>query len=124
VQNFWWLEIGGQRDTVHDTEEIRDELLKIAYGVWDHIKNHCDNKDKARNWVIDWLCVLPGKRESRRYIGEYVLRQSDIAEGMEFDDVVAFGGWPMDDHHPGGFDTCAADRRGVPRRPRGKRGVW
>lgn len=114
MQNFWWLEIGGQRDTVHDTEEIRDELLKIAYGVWDHIKNHCDNKDKAKNWVLDWLGVLPGKRESRRYIGDYVLRQGDIAEGMEFDDVVAFGGWPMDDHHPGGFDSADKPTRFIP----------
>jgi hypothetical protein len=114
IQNFWWLEIGGQRDTVHDTEEIRDELLKIAYGVWDHIKNHCDNKDRARNWVIDWVGVLPGKRESRRYIGDYVLRQSDLVEGREFDDVVAFGGWPMDDHHPAGFDSADKPTRFIP----------
>ena len=103
TQNFWWLEVGGQRDTIHDTEEIRDELLKIAYGVWDHIKNHCDSKDRAKNWVIDWLGVLPAKRESRRYIGDYILRQSDVASGARFDDLVAFGGWPMDDHHPAGF---------------------
>ena len=25
---------------VRDCEEIRDELLKILFGIWDHIKNH------------------------------------------------------------------------------------
>ncbi len=103
TQNFWWLEIGGEKDTVHDTEEIRDELLRIAYGVWDHIKNHCDNEDKAVNWELDWVGVLPGKRESRRYIGDYVLNQNDVTNEGRFDDLISFGGWPMDDHHPAGF---------------------
>ena len=114
TQNFWWIEIGGGRDTVHDSEEIRDELLKIAYGVWDHIKNHCDRKDRARNWALDWLGFLPGKRESRRYIGDHILRQSDITEGREFDDVVAFGGWPMDDHQPSGFQSTDKPTRFIP----------
>jgi hypothetical protein len=102
-QNFWWLEIGGEQDTVHDCEEIRDELLKITFGVWDHIKNHCDNKDKHANWIIDWVGFLPGKRESRRYIGDHVLTQNDVRAGGPFDDIVAYGGWSMDDHHPAGF---------------------
>jgi len=32
--NFWWLEVGGTEDTIADAETIRDELLKVAYGVW------------------------------------------------------------------------------------------
>jgi len=35
--NFWWMELGGTADTIHDTEDLKDELLKIAFGVWDHI---------------------------------------------------------------------------------------
>lgn len=31
--NFWWLEVGGEDDSIHDTEALRDELLKIAFGV-------------------------------------------------------------------------------------------
>jgi len=111
TQNFWWLEIGGEKDTIHDTEEIRDELLKIAYGAWDHIKNHCKDRKKARNWVIDWVGVLPGKRESRRYIGDYVLRQGDVKAGGRFDDLVSYGGWPMDDHHPAGFHNSGEPTR-------------
>lgn len=102
TQNFWWLEIGGTKDTVHDCEEIRDELLKIALGVWDHIKNHGDHG--ADNWTLDWLGFLPGKRESRRYVGDHILTQNDVRDEGKFDDIVAYGGWPMDDHHPDGFE--------------------
>ena len=38
TSNFWWIELGGEQHTIYDTEEIRDELLKVAFGVWDHIK--------------------------------------------------------------------------------------
>jgi hypothetical protein len=99
--NFWWIELGGEDDSIHDTEALRDELLKIAFGVWDHVKNHGDHG--ADNWVLDWVGFLPGKRESRRYVGDHVLTQNDVRAGGRFDDLVAYGGWPMDDHHPGGM---------------------
>ncbi len=101
TQNFWWMELGGEQDSIRDTEEIRDELLKTAFGIWDHIKNHGDHG--ADNWELDWVGFLPGKRESRRYIGDYILHQADIQSGGHFDDTVAYGGWPIDDHHPGGI---------------------
>ncbi|MFO7637513.1 MAG: FAD-dependent oxidoreductase [Clostridia bacterium] len=100
--NFWWMELGGDRDSIHDTEDIRDELLKIAFGVWDHIKNHGDHG--AADWELEWVGFLPGKRESRRYVGDHVMTQNDVASGGRFEDVVAYGGWPMDDHHPAGFN--------------------
>ncbi len=100
--NFWWIELGGEQDAIHDTEKIRDELLKIAFGVWDHVKNHCEQK--AANWVLDWVGFLPGKRESRRYVGDYILTQKDVRAEGRFGDLVAYGGWTMDDHHPGGMN--------------------
>jgi hypothetical protein len=100
--NFWWMEVGGEHDSIHDTEDLREELLKIAYGVWDHMKNRGDHG--AQNWALDWIGFLPGKRESRRFLGDHVLTQNDIeAEGRHFDDIVAYGGWTMDDHFPAGF---------------------
>ncbi|MFI4911131.1 MAG: FAD-dependent oxidoreductase [Sedimentisphaeraceae bacterium JB056] len=102
AQNFWWIEVGGEGyEAIYDTEKVRDELLKIVFGVWDHIKNCGDHG--AENWALEWVGFLPGKRESRRYLGDYILTQSDINIGVEFDDSVAYGGWPIDDHHPGGF---------------------
>lgn len=100
-QNFWWIELGGDQDSIGDTEEIRDELLKTAYGIWDHIKNQGDHG--AENWELDWIGFLPGKRESRRYIGDYILCENDVLTGGKFHDTIAFGGWPVDDHHPGGI---------------------
>ncbi len=99
--NFWWLELGGEQDSIHDTETIRDDLLKTAFGVWDHIKNH--GKHGAECWNLEWVGFLPGKRESRRYLGDHILTQNDVRAEGRFDDLVAYGGWPMDDHHPAGM---------------------
>lgn len=100
--NFWWMELGGTKNTIADNEEIRDELLALAYGAWDHIKNQGDHG--ADNWELDFLGYLPGKRESRRYIGDYILTQNDVQQGGKFDDIIAYGGWNIDDHPPLGFD--------------------
>jgi len=99
---YWWVELGGEHDSIHDTERMRDELLKIVFGVWDHIKNRCP-QGGADNWALEWVGFLPGKRESRRYVGDHVLTQRDIEAEGRFNDIVAYGGWEMDDHHPSGF---------------------
>ena len=101
AENFWYLELGGNRDSIGDTEEIRDELLELATGTWDYLKR--TPKFKAENWDLDFLGFLPGKRESRRMTGEYLLTQRDVSDGKVFEDEIAFGGWPLDDHFPGGF---------------------
>jgi len=93
---YWWIEWGGELDTVRDNETIRDELLKIVLGVWDHIKNHGDHG--AENWALDWVGFVPGKRESRRFMGDHLLCQQDVENGRLFDDAVAYGGWPIDLH--------------------------
>jgi hypothetical protein len=101
ANHFWWIELGGEDDSIRDTERLRDELLKIVFGVWDHVKNRGDHG--ADNLALEWVGFLPGKRESRRYIGDHVLTQNDVRDEGRFDDIVAYGGWPMDDHHPAGF---------------------
>ena len=101
--NFWWIELGGDRDALHDTGELRHELLKIAFGTWDFLKNHPDNRERYRNWALEWIGFLPGKRESNRCVGDHLLNQNEVRAGGRFPDTIAFGGWPMDDHFPGGF---------------------
>ena len=101
AENFWYLELGGDRDSIADSEQLRDELVSLATGTWDYIKNS-GNFD-AENWDLDFLGFLPGKRESRRMVGEYLITQQDISSGKVFDDEIAYGGWPLDDHFPGGF---------------------
>ncbi|MBQ7768173.1 MAG: FAD-dependent oxidoreductase [Oscillospiraceae bacterium] len=101
TENFWYLELGGDRNTIEDTEILRDELVALATGTWDYIKN--SGKFDASKWDLDFLGFLPGKRESRRMCGEYMVTQKDITGGTVFPDEIAFGGWPLDDHFPGGF---------------------
>lgn len=100
---YWWIEWGGNLDTIRENERIRFELLSIALGIWDYIKNSGEFPDSA-NWALDWIGMMPGKRGSRRLVGDYMLRQDDLMTGGKFEDAVAIGGWPMDDHPPGGFD--------------------
>lgn len=99
---FWWIEWGGHLDTIKDNELIRDELLAIVMGVWDHIKN--DGDHGAECWALDWFGFVPGKRESRRFIGQHVLTEFDILESRPQPDAIAYGGWPIDLHPPEGVD--------------------
>lgn len=101
TSGYWWIEVSGDLDPIEDAEEIRDELLKILYGIWDHIKNTPGHH--AENYVLDWVGFLPGKRESRRLKGDYVLTEQDLASCRGFPDVVAYGGWDMDVHVASGI---------------------
>lgn len=99
---YWWIELAAPNgDIIGDAEEIRDELFKSVYGVWDHLKNQGDHG--AANYELDWVGELPGHRESRRLEGDYLLNENDVLEGRVFPDAVAYGGWPMDIHTPGGL---------------------
>ena len=100
-QNFWWIEYGGMLDVLHDNDRIHEELLKIAYGVVDHLKNQRDHG--LDNWELEWVGCLPGRRESRRYVGKYIVTQNDVESGGQFDDKIAFACWTMDNHFPEGF---------------------
>ena len=99
---LWWIEYGGRKDTVHDTEKIKWELWRVVYGVWDYIKNSGKFED-AENLTLEWVGTIPGKRESRRFEGHYMLKQQDVVEQKEFEDAVAFGGWALDLHPADGI---------------------
>lgn len=98
---LWWLEWGGNLDTVHDTETIKWELWKVAYGVWDYIKNS-GQFPEAATLTLEWVGTIPGKRESRRFEGDYVLTQQDLIEQRPQADAVSYGGWAIDLHPPDG----------------------
>ncbi|MCC6235904.1 MAG: FAD-dependent oxidoreductase [Verrucomicrobiales bacterium] len=100
---YWWIEWGGNRDPIRDNERIRFELLSIVLGIWDHIKNSGHYPSSA-NWGLETVGMIPGKRGSRRLLGDHILTQMDL-EGKtgEFQDAVSIGGWNLDDHPPGGF---------------------
>ncbi len=99
---YWWIEWGGDRDLIGDNERIRFELLSIATGLWDYIKNSGEFPD-TECWALDWLGMIPAKRGSRRLVGDHILTQDDVTS-RDFEDAVAIGGWPLDDHPARGFD--------------------
>ncbi|HDG1688324.1 TPA: FAD-dependent oxidoreductase [Kluyvera cryocrescens] len=95
--DLWWLEWGGRLDTIHDSEQIKWELWKIVWGVWNYIKNSGEFPE-ADNLTIEWVGAIPGKRESRRFIGDHLLCQQDIMEQRDHYDAVGYGGWSIDLH--------------------------
>lgn len=99
---LWWIEWGGALDTVHETEKIKWALWEIAYGVWDYIKNS-GNFPEAETLTLEWIGTVPGKRESRRFEGDYMLTQMDIVEQRHHFDAVSFGGWAIDLHPTDGI---------------------
>lgn len=95
--HLWWIEYGGRLDTVRETERIKWELWRVIYGAWNYIKNSGDYPE-AETHTLDWVGLIPGKRESRRFEGDYMLCQQDIIEQHVFDDAVSYGGWAIDLH--------------------------
>lgn len=99
--HYWWIEWGGELDSVHENERIRDELWSVIYGIWDYIKN--SGQFDAETMTLEWVGSIPGKREYRRFISDTVLNQNDIMAQRPFDDSIAFGGWSIDLHPPQGM---------------------
>ena len=100
---YWWIEYGGTRDQFAEAEEIRDELIRVVYGVWDHIKNH--GEYGAENYALDWVGAVLARRESRRFLGDHILIQSDLDSQRLFPDRIAHGGWPIDCHPPNALEA-------------------
>ncbi len=99
---YWWIEIPGESDNIiEEYEDIRDQLVRAVYGIWDHIKNGGDHG--ADNFELVWVGMLPGVRESRRIDCDYMLNENDILENRRFYDSVAYGGWDIDNHVPKGL---------------------
>ena len=99
---LWWIEYGGRLDTVHETETIKWQLWKVVYGVWNYIKNSGEFPD-AENLTLEWVGQIPGKRESRRFEGDYMMIQQDIIEQRQHYDAISFGGWSIDLHPADGI---------------------
>lgn len=94
---YWWIEYGGRLDTIKDTEDIKYKLWSVLYGIWNYVKNSGEYPEMD-NYTLEWAGTIPGKRESRRFVGYYMLQQRDIVEQRYHYDAVAFGGWSLDLH--------------------------
>ncbi|HID07693.1 MAG TPA: FAD-dependent oxidoreductase, partial [Armatimonadetes bacterium] len=99
----WWLEHPGDIDDLWDMERARDELIRIAFGYWHFIKNVWHEREKAAQYRLTDVFIYLAKRETRRLVGDYILTQGDVQSGKRFFDSIAYGGWPIDVHHPKGI---------------------
>ncbi len=96
---FFPTETGGDINTITDDHEIYERLLGHLYSAWNRIKNEV-SIEETKNWELVWVSSRVAKRESRRFIGDYILTQTDVESGRIFDDAIAFGGFAVDVHDP------------------------
>lgn len=96
----WDWEAGIGKDQIQDIEYIRDLSLRAIYGNWDYVKNKSLKKEAYSNQSLKWVAYIGGKRESRRLIGDIVLKEQDIMNQVAYDDASFTTTWPIDLHYP------------------------
>ena len=96
----WYWEVGMRDDQIADAERIRDYGMYVAYSNWAYLKNHFSQKDEYANSYLGWVSCVAGKRESRRLIGEFVLREQDLKNNVIYPDASASTSWYIDQHYP------------------------
>jgi len=93
----WFWESGFDKDPINDIERIRDLNMRAMYGAWDALKN----VDKQYpNHRLGWSAFIAGKRESRRLIGDVMLKADDFRKGKEYPDPAFPNTWHIDIHVP------------------------
>ena len=100
VHGEWDWEAGLGRDQVDEIEYIRDLGLRAVFGNWSYLKNSPKFKEQFKDQQLEWVACIGGKRESRRLMGDVVLKEQDITEGVEYDDATFTATWGMDLHYP------------------------
>lgn len=103
IGGHWWVETPGELDDIWEGERVRDELIRISFAFFGYLKNSWPERQKAANYKIVAVPIFNAKRESRRFIGDYVLTENDCTSGRSFPDTIAHAGWPLDVHHPRGI---------------------
>lgn len=110
--DLWWVEFGGELDTIKDYAQINLEDKRLILGIFDYIKN--SKKFDADNLALEWVGNLSGKRESRRFLTDYVLTSNDVLNETKFNDVAFYGGWFMDFHPSKGIYSEASFCEQIP----------
>ena len=96
----WYWEVGMRDDQIEDAERIRDYGMYVAYSNWSYLKNRYTKKKEYANSYLGWVSYVAGKRESRRLLGEFVLREQDLKNNVIYPDGSASTSWYIDQHYP------------------------
>jgi hypothetical protein len=101
----WTWETGMKYDQVKDFEKIRDYGLLVVFSNWSFLKNRSKEAGKFANSELDWVAYIAGKRESRRLIGDLILKEQDLTEIVKYPDGTAPTSWTIDLHYPDPLNT-------------------
>lgn len=96
----WYWEVGMRDDQIADAERIRDYGMYVAYSNWAYLKNRYSKREDYACSYLGWVSHVAGKRESRRIIGEFVLREQDLKNNVIYPDGSASTSWYIDQHYP------------------------
>jgi hypothetical protein len=96
----WTWETGMNLDQIGDFERIRDYGLLVVYSNWSVLKNDLPDNAEYRNRRLDWVAYVSGKRESRRLLGDYILKEDDLRKHVWHEDGTAATTWSIDLHYP------------------------
>lgn len=102
----WTWETGMNYDQIKDFERIRDYGLLVVYSNWSYLKNGMKENSQYRNRKLGWVAYVSGKRESRRLMGDYILKEDDIRKYMVHEDGTAASTWTIDLHYPDPANTA------------------
>ena len=96
----WKWETGMNLDQINDSERIRDYGLLVVYSNWSFLKNELKDNARYSNRELGWVAYIAGKRESRRLLGDYILKQDDIDKNVFHEDASFTTIWSIDLHFP------------------------
>lgn len=96
----WYWEVGMVEDQMAQAERIRDYGMYVVYSNWSYIKNHASFRDEYAASYLGWVAHVAGKRESRRLVGEFVLREQDLVDFTIYPDGCVSTSWYIDNHEP------------------------
>ncbi len=94
----WTWETGMNFDQIKDFERIRDYGMLVVYSNWSFLKNELKENMPYRNRSLGWVAYVAGKRESRRLLGDYVLKEEDIVKQVVHEDASFAATWSIDLH--------------------------
>lgn len=100
LRGDWDWETGMGIDQITEIERIRDYGLMVVFSNWSYLKNHSKIKADYANKQLEWVAYVAGKRESKRLVGDYILRESDLTEAKVYPDGTASTSWTIDLHYP------------------------
>ncbi len=102
----WTWETGMNLNQIYDFERIRDYGLLVVYSNWSFLKNHFSGKAEYANRSLGWVAYVAGKRESRRLVGDYILKQDDVDKQVFHEDASFTINWHFDLHFPDPENTA------------------